>query len=63
MLGWGGGGQFCNLLDRSGYIKNHYTLVEIQVENHGSNIDLKKLFVYGFGSFMSVFTLGVNFPV
>ena len=36
--------------------------MEIQVENNGSNIDLK-LFLYGFGSFMSVFKLGVNLSV
>ena len=36
--------------------------MEIQVENHGSNIDLK-LFFYGFGYFISVFKFGVNFSV
>ena len=36
--------------------------MEIQVKNHGSNIDLK-LFLYGFVSFISVFKLGVNFSV
>ena len=36
--------------------------MEIQVENHGSNIDLK-LFVYGFGSFISVYKFGVQLSV
>ena len=36
--------------------------MEIQVENHGSKIDLK-LFLYGFGSFISVFKFDVNFSV
>ena len=36
--------------------------MEIQVENHGSNIDLE-LFLYGFDSFMPVYKFGVNFSV
>ena len=36
--------------------------MEIQVEKHGSNIDLE-LFLYGFGSFISVFKFDVNFSV
>ena len=36
--------------------------MEIQVENHGSKIDLK-LFLYGFVSFISVYKFDVNFSV
>ena len=36
--------------------------MEIQVENHGSKIDLE-LLLYGFGSFISVFKFDVNFSV
>ena len=36
--------------------------MEIQVESHGTNIDLK-LFLYGFGPFISVFKFDVNFSV
>ena len=36
--------------------------MEIQVENHGSNIDLK-LFLYGFDSFISVYKFDFNFSV
>ena len=61
MLGWGEG----TILQFIGSIWLHKEPLDfggIQVENHGSNIDLK-LFLYGFGSFMSVFKLGVNFSV
>ena len=60
-------GQFCNLLARSGYIKNHLTLVEIQVENLGSNIDLKIVLVWfwlfhvGFQTWCQFFSLKVMF--
>ena len=36
--------------------------MEIQVENHGSKIDLE-LFLYGFGSFISVYKFDFNFSV
>ena len=36
--------------------------MEIQVENHETNIDLK-LFLYGFGSFVSVYKFGVKLSV
>ena len=36
--------------------------MEIQVENHGSKIDLE-LFLYGFGSFILVFKFDFNFSV
>ena len=36
--------------------------MEIQVENRGSKIDLE-LFLYGFGSFISVYKFDFNFSV
>ena len=36
--------------------------MEIQVENHGSKIDLE-LFLYGFDSFISVYKFDFNFSV
>ena len=36
--------------------------MEIQVQDHGSEIDLE-LFLYGFGSFISVYKFDFNFSV
>ena len=36
--------------------------MEIQVENHGSKIDLE-LFLHGFGSFILVYKFDFNFSV
>ena len=62
MLGWGEGTNvtiyWLNLVTK----RTIRLKWKFKVENHGSSFDLK-LFLYGFGSFISVFKFDFNFSV